>query len=84
MTNFGELRKAEVQPQIIPTASSADRDDQGPSGRGITWFYPGSCKWTSENAQKAKFAECTFHTLGWIEGNEHGRGVQSSLALSLG
>src|SRR5215203_1257479 len=26
------------------------------SGRGITWSYLGSCKWTSENAQKAKFA----------------------------
>ena len=31
-----------IQPQIIPTASSADRAGPGPSGRGITWFYSGS------------------------------------------
>jgi hypothetical protein len=26
-------------------------------GRGITWSYPGSCKWTSENSFKANFGE---------------------------
>ena len=30
--DFRELRKSEVQPQIIPTASSADRDDPGHRG----------------------------------------------------
>jgi hypothetical protein len=33
-----------IQPQIIPTASRADRAGPGPSGRGITWSYPGYCK----------------------------------------
>src|SRR5215203_4563531 len=33
-----------IQPQIIPTASSTDRTGPGPSGRGITWLYPKSCK----------------------------------------
>jgi hypothetical protein len=40
-----------IQPQIIPTASSADRAVPGPSGRGITWFYAGSYKRTSENLE---------------------------------
>jgi hypothetical protein len=27
------------------------------SGRGITWSYPGSCKWTSENFYSTHFGE---------------------------
>jgi hypothetical protein len=36
-------------------------------------------KWlvTSENPVMAKFAEFSFHALGWIKGSENCRGLQS-------
>jgi hypothetical protein len=34
------------------------------SGRGITWSYAGSCKWTSENTYKAKLALLRFYEVG--------------------
>src|SRR5215217_7816856 len=45
------------QPQIIPTASNVDRAGPGRSGRGITWFYSGYCKRTSENSYSTHSGE---------------------------
>ena len=36
------------------------------SGRGITWSYSGSCKWTSENSQKAKSIYRELPVIGFL------------------
>ena len=61
-----------IQPLIIRTAPRGDRAGPGPSGRGITRSYPGSCIRTSENSTSTpgQSHTCSAGDLLRLQGHE--------------
>jgi hypothetical protein len=53
-----------------PAQGEAGRRGLRASGRGITWSYAGSCKWTSENFYSTHFvnkvASAALAFTGWL------------------